>query len=60
MEYRYRMRLRPFDMGCQPTDGLEDIEDEQTVNGRHYWNILIYSRELSDKEVADYELDKLN
>ena len=59
MTYYYGMRLRPFSMGCQPMDGLIDVKPETTTRGRHYWNILVYSRELTDKEISDYELDDL-
>ena len=60
MTYDYGMRLRPFSMGCQPMDGLIDVKPETTTGGKHYWNILVYSRELTKKELEDYELDNLN
>lgn len=56
MRYRYGMRLRGFSIGCQPKDGLRDIEGDKT--GR-YWNILGYDRKLTDEECRDYELDYL-
>lgn len=34
--------------------GLDHAEDDKT--GRYY-DILVYNRPLSDKEVVDYELD---
>lgn len=53
-EYRYGMRLRPFSIGCQPMEGLKRCEDDP--KGK-YWDVLIYNRELSDNELAEYELD---
>ena len=56
MEFRYGMRLRGFSPGCQPKEGLVRREDDPT--GRDY-DILVYDRELTDKEVRNYELDGL-
>ena len=53
MEYRYGMRLRGFSPGCQPK-GVLRREDDPT--GRYY-DLLVYDRELTEKEIADYELD---
>lgn len=55
--YKYGMRLRGFSIGCQPKDGFWERQDDAT--GR-YHDILLYTRELTDAEVADYELDKLD
>lgn len=52
--YKYGMRLRGFSIGCQPKDGFCDREDDLTGK---YYDILLYSRKLSDKELEDYELD---
>lgn len=52
--YYYGMRLRGFSPGCQPMDGFVSREDEPTGK---YYDILIYSRELSEQEMRDYELD---
>ena len=56
MEFRYGMRLRGFSPGCQPK-GVIHREDDP--NGK-YWDIIVYNRELSEKEMRDYELDKLD
>lgn len=56
-EYRYGMRLRGFSPGCQPMQGLVERVDDPT--GR-YHDVLIYDRELTEQEVRNYELDKLN
>ena len=52
--YAYGMRLRPASPGAQPK-GLIDIKE----GGKKYYNIITYSRLLSEKEVRDYELDYL-
>ena len=54
MMYLYGMRLRGFSPGCQPMIGLVERQDD--VTGK-YHDILIYDRELTDKELNDYELD---
>lgn len=56
MEYKYGMRLRGFSIGCQPMRGLDRREDDDT--GR-YHDILIYNRELTEDELRDYELDRI-
>lgn len=55
--YRYGMRLRGFSIGCQPKGGLIAREDDPT--GRYY-DILVYDRELTAKELENYELDRIN
>ena len=54
--YVYGMRLRGFSPGCQPMDGLDAVME----GNRKYLNILIYRRELTDKEIRDYELDRIS
>lgn len=54
--HKYGMRLRGFSIGCQPMDGFVARTDDP--KGRYY-DILIYDRVLSGKEVMDYELDYL-
>ena len=53
--YVYGMRLRGFSPGCQPMDGLGSV----MKGNEKYYNILIYNRELTDKEIRDYELDRI-
>lgn len=53
--YKYGMRLRGFSIGCQPRNVYRRIDDE---TGKYY-DIIIYTRKLTDKEVKDYELDYL-
>lgn len=53
--YVYGMRLRGFSPGCQPMKGLVG-----TMEGiGRYHCVLIYNRELTDEEIMDYELDRL-
>ena len=54
MRVLYGMRLRGFSPGCQPKDGLVERQDDETGK---YYDILVYSRELSSKELENYELD---
>ena len=56
MVFKYGMRLRGFAPMCQPKDDFVERHDDTT--GRYY-DLLIYNRQLSDKEVNDYELDFL-
>lgn len=56
IQYLYGMRLRGFAPFCQPMKGLVERMDDETGN---YWDILIYSRKLSEKECREYELDFL-
>lgn len=54
--YKYGMRLRGFSIGTQPKAGFYERQDDQTGK---YWDILVYDRKLTDKEVQEYELDYL-
>ena len=54
--YKYGMRLRGFAPMCQPMKGFYERQDDKT---KKYWDILLYDRELTEKEVQDYELDYL-
>lgn len=54
--FKYGMRLRGFSIGCQPMQGFVERLDDP--DGR-YHDILVYDRQLTDTEVADYELDFL-
>ena len=56
MKHIYGMRHRGFSIGCQPMDGLLERKDD---NKNRYWDLLIYTRELTKEEMRDYELDYL-
>jgi hypothetical protein len=51
---KYGMRLRGFSIGCQPMEGLDHAEEDPAGK---YWNILFYSRKLTDEEMSHYSLD---
>ena len=51
------MRLRGFGPGCQPKDGL--LYGAEDPSGK-YWNIIVYSRKLSEREMRDYDLDPVD
>ena len=54
--YAYGMRLRGFSPGCQPKDGLIARHDSPY---KEYYDILVYDRPLTEKEIRDYELDEI-
>lgn len=56
MYWSYGMKYRGFSIGCQPMKGLVGRDDDPTGE---FYDILVYNRELTDKEVADYELERL-
>ena len=56
MAYLYGMRLRGFSIGCQPMNGfLRRYDDDRG----EYYDLLLYDRKLTQKELDDYELDYL-
>ena len=55
-EYLYGMRLRGYSPGCQPMEGLLRV----APGGGRYYDLLIYDRPLTEKELKDYELDYIN
>lgn len=55
-EYKYGMRLRGFSPGCQPMNGLIDRIDSPDPK---WYDVLIYNRRLTAKELRDYELDEI-
>ena len=54
--YTYLYRLRPPGPGCQPPGYLECKEVDILKDNRKYWGYVIYSRELTPKEIEDYDL----
>ena len=54
MKHFYGMRLRGFSPGCQPKEGFSERKDDP--DGKYY-DIIVYDRELTGKELSDYELD---
>ena len=56
MEFKYGMRLRGFSIGCQPKEGFVERRDDDTGK---YYDILVYDRPLTVKEMSGYDLDRL-
>lgn len=52
-EYIYGMRCRGRGFGCQPKDFIDVYSDKNNK----YFDILVYDRELTKKELLDYNLD---
>lgn len=55
-KYLYGMRLRPFGIACQPKDGFVERRDDSS---NLFWDLLVYDRELTSKEMDDYDLKYL-
>lgn len=53
--YKYGMRLRGYSIDCQPSGVVERLDDKTNF----YYDIIVYDRKLTDKEIRDYELDYL-
>ena len=54
--YTYGMKLRGFSIGCQPKEGFVERRDD--ISGLYY-DVIVYNRKLTSKELDDYELDYL-
>lgn len=58
--YAYGMKYRGFAPGCQPMEGYVDRLSEKVVSQTRYHDILLYNRELTKKELRDYEMDQIS
>ena len=61
--YKYGMMIRGFSIGCQPMDGFierQDANGRKSSRGREYWDIIVYSRELTPDEISHYSLEKID
>lgn len=56
MIYIYGMLHRGFSPGCQPKDGFVERRDDDSGE---YWDILVYNRPLTKKELNSYELEPI-
>lgn len=61
VQYTYYSLYRPVSPGTYPRDGLVDFEnfDRRSMVeniGREAWAVLHYDRELTEREMMDYEL----
>ncbi len=58
--HTYYMTQRPPSLGCQPMEGLREMKaykDRTRITDRIMaWGELTYNRQLTEKEIADYEL----
>lgn len=54
--FKYGMRLRGFSPGAQPKEGWLDAEVDPLDE---YWNVIVYNRPLTEKEIKEYDLDYL-
>ena len=52
-KYLYGMRLRPFGIACQPKEGFVERRDDSS---NLFWDIIVYNRKLTNKEVYDFDL----
>lgn len=52
-KYVYGMRMRGFSIGCQPKEGFIERRDSPAEN---FYDIIVYSRLLTEQEVEEYEL----
>lgn len=57
--HKYGMRLRPYDIGCQPMQGFVCCADGAVVDGRRYHNFIYYTERLSNEDASHYDLDYL-
>ena len=52
--YHYGMPFRGVAPGAQPKGIVEFFPP--SMQYPQYWNVIVYDRELTSKEVSDYEL----
>lgn len=57
MIYQYKMKSRPFGIGCQPSGHIEYEEKNKSVDG--CWGIVSYTRKLTAEEIYSYELEEI-
>jgi hypothetical protein len=53
-KYVYGMRMRGFSIGCQPMKNWVERLDDVSCR---YYDILVYSERLCERDVKNYELD---
>ncbi len=54
----YRMKFRPFDIGCQPNGWIKHTDLNKKETG--FYSELIYDRELTKDEIYKFELTPVN
>lgn len=59
-KFTYYCRLRPPTPGAIPKDGIVEVVDKKIVkNNMKYWGYVTYNRELTKKELYQYDLEKI-
>lgn len=56
---KYYSLLRPVSIGTHPKNGMIDFVNydyRKDMDGIRVWAILYYERELTDKELEDFEM----
>ena len=59
--YKYYSLLRPVSIGTHPKKGMMDFinyDSRTEVEGHMVWAEIYYNRELTTKELAEYEMIK--
>lgn len=57
-KFYYGMKHRPFDIGCQPEDGLQGLVENQPPEiAAKYYSVIEYDRKLTETEISDFELE---
>ena len=57
--YKYYPVMRPVSIGTPPKNGMMDFinyDIRTEVNGRMVWAEIYYNRELTQKEMEDFEM----
>ena len=57
--FKYYSLLRPVGIGTHPTNGMIDFVNyncRKDIEGFRVWAILFYERELTEKELENYEM----
>lgn len=57
--YKYGMRLRPYDIGCQPKDGFVCVAEGGAADGNRYHSFVYYISKLDRETAAHYDLEYL-
>lgn len=64
--YIYGLRQRPASIGAMPAKGIMEIKNDRPTcdkyglaKGRYYHSIISYFRELTAKEMDEYDMDLL-
>ena len=58
IRFMYGMKARGFSPGAQPLGVIEWMDSDKTKTG--YWSVITYGRELTDKEIEDYDLEPID